>query len=541
MDWMDHRKITITTLSAIHIGCDEDFVPAEFVISDNILHYLDMAVVADALEASERNALGGMQTIGAIQQFFKSRRDRFIPLSTHWVEIASDIAKEYDEKAGKPTQSGMNGESTYNQFTLARTAYRMVDFSPYLPGSSLKGSMRTAWIDSINKGRTLEQSGVTGTVKNRQNRELQQKVLGYTNGNFQDDPLRHLRVADAHHGEESMAAPTRILYAVSKKKKPSERGAAELNVRLETIPGLLDDAFSGEISFTESKVIDNPVTWRRLCDACNNFYWPQLEGELGHAHLASVLDQNWRSLIKSLLTEELQALRENHQGFLLRVGRHSGAESMTLNGVRDIKILGKGDPPSYRSETTEKRFASQTKTAMDGLLPFGWVWVESCEDELQYVSAAVRDKLRPYSRTWRETQRDRLQQIEEAREARLTAAQAAEQRRMQAEEAERRRAREEQARLIVLESMSPNMRRVEELRTGIEKRLALGRKIPVSDQFYGQHIKALAHQALESADWSAEEKSALADMLQEWAGKLMALDAKDLRKQLKLASLRGQA
>jgi hypothetical protein len=29
-------------------------------------------------------------------------------------------------------------------------------------------------------------------------------------------------------------------------------------------------------------------------------------------------------------------------------------------------------------------------------------------------------------------------------------------------------------------------------------------------------------------------------MLQEWAGKLMALDAKDLRKQLKLAALRGQ-
>jgi hypothetical protein len=30
-------------------------------------------------------------------------------------------------------------------------------------------------------------------------------------------------------------------------------------------------------------------------------------------------------------------------------------------------------------------------------------------------------------------------------------------------------------------------------------------------------------------------------MLQEWAGQLMALDAKDLRKQLKFSALRGQA
>lgn len=530
---IDHHRITITTLSPVHIGCDEEFVPTNFVIKNSLLHYLDMAVLADALDTAERSTLGKMKTVGAIQQFFKSRRDRFVPLASYIIEIAEDIAREYEDKAGNPTQQGVAGESTYNMFPIARTAYRAIDFSPYLPGSSLKGSIRTAWLDTINCGKSLEQSEKAD--RKNANRALQQRLLEYSE--LKDDPLRHLQVADAHHNEEFIASPTCILYAASKKKRPSERGASELKVYLEIIPGLLDDAFVSDVRFT-----GNEMTWQTLCNACNAFYWPQLERELGHTHLSGILDQSWHMLINSLLANELQTLRENHQGFLLRVGRHSGAESMTLNGLRDIKILGKhGEQPTYRSETTEKRFASHTRAAADGLLPFGWVWVESCDDQFQYISAAIRDKLRPHSQPLREALRCRLNQIDEAREARLADAQAAEQKQKDAEEAERKKTHEEQARQAALAAMSPNLRKIEDLRAEIEKRLATGRKISVSDQFYGQHIAALALLALENTGWSLAEKSALADMLEKWAGKLMALDAKELRKRLKLNALRGLA
>lgn len=122
-----------------------------------------------------------------------------------------------------------------------------------------------------------------------------------------------------------------------------------------------------------------------------------------------------------------------------------------------------------------------------------------------------------------------LEAAQRAKEARIHAEQA---------EAERRGAEERQARLA---AMSSNMREVEELRGEIESRLASGRKLAVSDQFWGGRIKKLAVAAAESAEWTAEEKSALADMLENCAGRLMALDAKDLRKQLKLSALRGLA
>lgn len=534
MSFIKHKTITIATLSPVHVGCGEDYVPTNFVIADNLLHYLDPADLAENLEEAERNQLAkladGKEAIGAIQRFFKSRRERYVPLARHTVEVAPDIAKDYEANAGKPVAQGTGGEATYNLFPVARTAYNTLDQSPYLPGSSLKGAMRTAWLDKIN-GRKPAFNEERRDIKNG-NRALQQRVLGYANGKFENDPLRHLHVADAHHGDDSVPAPARILYAVSKKKRPSDRGSPELKVFLETIPGLLSNAFNGQIRLTGDR-----ISWERLCDACNEFYFPQLQAEVNHMHLSPLLDNDWRQTMQALLNDEFKTLCENRQGFLLRVGKHSGAESVTLNGVRDIKILGKKvEDPSDRPETTEKRLASHTKRAQDGLLPFGWLWIESCSEQFQHISIAVLEKMRPHTEKLRIAQRDRLEAIEQAEDARQIAAQATEKQRLAAEaEVEARAARE-----AALATMTPNLRQVEELRAEIEKRLAVGRKLPISDQFWGGSIKKLALTAAESTDWNAEEKLALADMVQEWAGKLMALDAKELRKQLKLAALRGQ-
>lgn len=530
----DYRPITLTPLSPIHIGCDEDYVPTNFVIQDNLLHYLDMTMLADLLEDDERRKLGENQTIGAIQYFFKSRRDRFAPLAHHIVGIASDIAQEYETKAGRPVQSHTDGNHTYNLFPISRTSYRSLDLSPYLPGSSLKGSIRTAWLEAINQGRPLLDA-------KENNQALQQRLLGYSAGQFENDPLRHLHVADAHHEEDP--APTHILYAVSKKKRPSEHGTPELKVFLETIPGLLSDAFSGEIRIRpDNKDGASNLTWQHLCDVCNAFYWPQLEAELDHTHLAKMLDPAWRQVIQDLLREELAELRAKQQGFLLRVGKHSGAESVTLDVVRDIKILGKkGAPPSYRKETTEKRFASERKDAANNLLPFGWLWVESCQDAYQYLSIAMRDRLRPHTLALREAQQNRLEQIEQARKQRDAARQAAEQKRLQAEQTARLEAAAAQAKATELAKLSENMRQIVQLRDAIDKRLVIGQKIPVSDHFFGGHIMALVQQALASQDWNSEERNALAAMLEERASKLINLDAKDFRKKLKLAALRGQA
>ncbi len=532
---MNSRDLTISTLSPVHIGCDEVYEPSNFVIHDGLLYALDATQLAAELTDSERQTLLRLAEerapIGAIQRFFKSHASRFAALASHPVMVAAGIAREYDEKMGRPVQQGAGSPDTYALFPIIRTAYRPIDNAPYLPGSSLKGSLRTAWLNHL-----IHRHGNPLTANDERDRNkartLQERLLGYRFGQFQDDPFRHIALADAHPDDDADPPPTRVLYAISKKKRPSERGASELNVFLETLPDALPAAFHGELRLGPA----GKITWNMLCDACNRFYRPQLEAELKHELLGQRIDPDWKRLIGALLGNELAQLAEARQGFLLRVGKHSGAESVTLDGVRSIKILGKREngkqTSDYRSNTTEKRFATLNRAADSGLLPFGWIWVSACDDQHRHLVDRLRAQLAERSQPLRDEHRERLLAIADEREAR----------RQRADEAaarERDTADAEAARQARLASLTPAEREIAEFRETFANRrqqLRGGKDKPNT----AYHAKAaqLARKALEDADWTPAEKAAAADAIEEWLPQVVAVDLKDARKKLKLAALK---
>jgi CRISPR-associated protein Csm5 len=532
---MSTRQISISTLSPLHIGCDDVFDPSQFVIAEQALHVLDPAVLAAALDDRERQQLMKLAAerdpIGPLQQFFKSRRERLARLSTEIIDVATDIARDYDERAGQIQARGGDGRPVYNLFPMARTAYNPVDGVPYLPGSSIKGSLRTAWLNQLNKGNPPSED------EKRNPGKLQQRLLGYAPGKFENDPFRHVRVADAHANPDRNPPPTRISYAVSKKKRESERGSPELKIFLEAVRESLPSAFVGEIRFT-----GDAIDWNHLCDACNAFYGPQLAGELDHPQFGALLTPGWRQAVSRLLGSEMQDLMAAHQGFLLRVGRHSGAESVTLDGVRSIKILGaKGQPPSYRSTTTEKRFVSATRAATEHLLPFGWLWIDGCDDAHQHLAIAMAETLSCLSQPIRDAHAQRLARTEERRESQRRAAIAAEERAAVAETNALEVLRAAEARAAALAAMSPNQRLIEEFVSefrGRHERYPNTREVP-NAALHGK-ARALAKAALEGPDWSLDEKRAAADAIEEWLPKVVKIDIKDERKKLKLAVLRGK-
>jgi len=534
------RALSISTLSPIHIGCDEVFEPSNFVIHDGLLHALDPADLAESLSDKERKQLATLadqrEPIGAIQRFFRDRAEHFAGLAKHQVAVAAAIVSEYERIAGKATQHGSAGDVIYNRLTIARTAYRPLDNTPYLPGSSLKGSIRTAWLNQMNRGAALAFDEKSD--KRNAPRRLQERLLGYTAGKFENDPFRHLGLADAHPEDDTTPPPTRVLYAISKKKRPprdGERSPQELKGFLETIPDALPAAFFGELRLT------GKIAWNELCDACNNFYRPQLDAEIDHAVLGALLDTDWKRLINGLLGNELGELIKTRQGFLLRVGRHSGAESVTLDGLRDIKILGKqGEQPTYRSNTTQKRFASLTKVGADGLLPFGWIWVDACDDEHRHLSDSLRQKLAARSQSLRDAHQEQLFRLEDQQVLRATASAEAARQKQLTEAAEQAEIEAQAARQTALAAMSPNLRRIEEFKNACTKRCEqlLGKKDAQNTKLHGDARK-LSGDARESAGWSAEEKLALADAIEEWLPKVVQGIDKDQLKKLKLAALRA--
>lgn len=544
---MTVRPIAISTLSPVHIGCDEVYEPSNFVIADGLLHALDPAALASCLTDKEHKQLAALaderEPIGALQRFFRDNAERFAMLATHQVVVTEAIVAEYLKSAGRATQRGPAGEATYNLFPIARTAFRPFDNVPYLPGSSLKGSIRTAWLNRCNGGKPL--TGEEQRDKRGAPRRLQERLLGYAAGKFENDPFRHIGLADAHPETGGMPPPTRVLYAISKKKRQpreDERGSPELKVFLETIPEAIPVAFQSELRIADRP--DSRILWDALCDACNGFYGPQFEAELGHPVLGGLLDAEWKRLVTELLGNELRDLIAARQGLLLRVGRHSGAESVTLNGVRDIKILGPrvdGKQTSdFRPNTTEKRFASLTKAGGSSLLPFGWIWIDAHDGAHGHVSESLRQRLATHSEELRQAHRDRMVRLEESQRQRLVAEAAAERQRLEVEAAAQAEARAQAAREARLASLSPNRRRIEEFIAAFAIRVEQlhGRKERLHADYHGRARK-LAQEASDRAIWTIDERRAAADAIDEWLPKVVEKIDKEQLKKLGLSALRA--
>jgi CRISPR-associated protein Cmr6 len=109
-------------------------------------------------------------------------------------------------------------------------------------------------------------------------------------------------------------------------------------------------------------------------------------------------------------------------------------------------------------------------------------------------------------------------------------------------EAAERAAREAAEKEARRAAMSEAMRRIDDFRREFAARaeqLRGGKERP--NGVYHGKARDLAKLALDAADWSAEEKRAAADAIEEWLPKVVQVDIRDERRKLKLAALRGQA
>ena len=109
-----------------------------------------------------------------------------------------------------------------------------------------------------------------------------------------------------------------------------------------------------------------------IIQACNRFYWTIFRNELDRFQKRGCLNATWGNPRLPTIVKLLKPFKAN-AGMILRIGRHSGAESITLDGVRDIKIMqGKGNKPRYCGQF-HHRLAGRDKEKSEANRPFGWV------------------------------------------------------------------------------------------------------------------------------------------------------------------------
>ncbi len=577
MNPYDSYKMLITPLSPIHIGTGESYEPTNYVIEDNALHEFDTGAVMAALTEAERAKLLGIATgkpdanmIEAVQRFFYERREPLMGHAIQHVPVLPGVAGLYAKRVGQTANREADGNKVVNRLEIDRTSFNPVNRQPLLFGSSLKGAMRTDLLNRENAGERLLKVEDRRTKKRRDenNQELQNRLFKFSPGKFELDPMRLVQLADAAWSGEPGLPAAQVHLAVNRKKvevkdkqgnvRKSQAESKELYQILECIPGWRYRAFTGQLNL--QSVVGVPAIGRNgkpqlpavnlhfsaksIAQACNDFYLPILEDEIALLRERKYLGSRWGQAIRQMLNAARDKMQRS-EAFLLRVGRHSGAESVTLTGVRQIKIMkGKGEQPEYLDTAKTLWLAADTKDQATDLLPFGWLLVE-----LQPINATTTDwtelktacephlaDARVFARKLAD-QQVRLNQAKATAEAKRR--EEAEAARIAAEQ-EIQRQHEEAERLAKLQQLTPNLRRIEEFKDefAIRSSQLRGSKDKQNTDYH-QRAQKLAREALESADWTAEEKRAAAEAIAEWLPKVIERIDKDALKKLKLAALRG--
>lgn len=394
--FLNHYTLKFTPLSPLHIGADESYEPGNYVIDEEAgaLFSFDSSAALAGLSEAERQQLLAIvngkpddSMLTNVQAFFHRHREKLLAFANRPVPTASGIKALYEKRIGKTAQHEGFGKRVINKLEIDRTFYNPVDGTPLIPGSSIKGAIRTALLDAINNNQQLKD-------RNERNQQLQQHLFG--DGKFHTDPMRLVSVGDAGWQGKQDKPACQVRFAVNRKRKPvvkdgkllqSQAEASNLYQLLECVAPHHYQSFTGSFTLhnTQSVMQDDRKLPKRhlqwsmkdIAQACNDFYMGLFWQELNAMKDRNYLDVSWQKQMEQLLGDGLLKRLNDGKAFLLRVGRHSGAEALTLNGVRNIRIMqGRGQQAAWEKQPKTWWLASDDIGNKQGLLPFGWVLVE---------------------------------------------------------------------------------------------------------------------------------------------------------------------
>ena len=536
--FLSSLRLDVTTLGPVHIGTGAEMDPTNYVIDaeSDALFELPPDALAAVLDERDRQTLldlvsGSINryTIPRIQKFIHDRHTALAACATRAARTSAGVKTLYEERIGDIAQ---RETGAVNQLEIEKTSIDSMIGAPYLPGSSLKGAIRTALLNRINAGRKLSGEERSPAGGRERSRKLQQRLFQYRD--FAADPMRLVHLADAMWTGENMAgdvaAETEITFAVNRRKRRFVKDGVEVRSQaerkglyqlLEVVPPLCWRGFRGQLTLhgvgmERADLRESPwpeIRWTssEIAEACNAFYLRDFDEETEALGEREFLDKRWYRAVRELMDGGLRDLLASNRAFLLRVGRHGGAESLTLDGVRDIRIMTPQGQPRNEEEATTWWLASDRADASTGLLPFGWILVEMTEGDGTPASRPeVAKALESFhaessERDWRANVVRRRATLREEQEAQAARRMDAEQRRREQEAAEREHEANRAA-------MTDEERELDDLRTLLAKAQQPG----APPQTQGGELAGRANHVLRAAkEWPEAPRLQAADLVEQ--------------------------
>lgn len=348
---MNTIRVALEPLTPIHIGSGEDIDPLAYAIEDGRFLRFDLDRLLGSLAPDERADLMQCIDLGEPSAVRKRLRDLAARHNAHLYGAAASqaVVEDYREGSEKPE----------NQLRVNLAAREGWNYRPLLPGSSVKGAIRTAAVNAAVRTEHVNNPAVGPLDKPWSGAKLEGVVFRYRD--VKADPFRCLKIPDTPFPME--AAELRRVYNVRRSRETKGIERNQFHLVAETLaPGEWSAAaewlWDADLRAKPDSGInaDIPHAFESLRQCCNAFYLKTLDEDIRRLY-------NDTPVLEAL--EAIRAEAGKPDRFLLRLGRFSGVFAVTLHEHRK--------PRAKRINGRE--VWGKTGFLTDNNLPLGWLRV----------------------------------------------------------------------------------------------------------------------------------------------------------------------
>lgn len=391
--FLHRHTLHLTPLSPLHLGTGEDYEPTNYVIKDGLLYAFEPAqadLPVERLEILMQIArIGDLQKI---QKFFIDHSAPFRKAAYHVCPVSKGIEEEYKKKIGNPVAEENKRSQVFNRFQIEKSAFHPHMHTAYIPGSAIKGGLRTAVLEVLSKTKTGFSFDRSYKKKEEEvaieiAQSLEQELL---DGDYSSDFMRLYKVSDLTVGETTRPL-TQILYAINHEKDEEEAAdGGTIAVRRDAVLHAQYRAFSGSLTSQdlvlqheyhveeENKLIPekNRITdLTKIVQYSMDYHLDRFRKEAKILKDRKLIDSAWLESTNQLIENLLSMMKEG-KILLMRLGKNGGAENKTLKGFAHIKSKIDKNRDEYLQESTTIWLAGEQERSKHNLLPFGWVLIE---------------------------------------------------------------------------------------------------------------------------------------------------------------------
>ncbi|SDN98480.1 CRISPR type III-A/MTUBE-associated RAMP protein Csm5 [Desulfonauticus submarinus] len=371
-----NKRYRLKVLSPVHVGYGDVYEPTNFVVDAqkkellvlNIDKFLLNLPGEELKQFSSICKLGTSYALVKLYQFMSNQLD-FVKSHSEIIVRKIKLVSGFVEHFNKVKNLSKDKLNELNKFSINSLSYNPNNNLPIIPGSSIKGAIRTAILNYYQD--RADKKVIKEAHYKKKSTVLEKQILKFKDAT--DDILKRIKVSDfVPIGE----VKTKVVYAVNR-KKDGRRASGPYQIFEIIEPGA---EFEGSISII--KGLDNK--------APIDLSFPKLE---------QIIESFFEGIFatEDKVIEKLGAkFPVPPLGLPIKIGRHSGAEALTVEKFRNIKInQGRKNKPVFLSHATTIWLASEYFKVEDNLslVPFGRATLFSKEKDNQRKESIVQKSI----------------------------------------------------------------------------------------------------------------------------------------------------